>query len=79
MVILFHLKEVALDPYKLLRWAVGIFVAFGGPLLLFFLNAPKNKWQDWFELKLLIFSLLYLFFGIEAFKIWEKGLAQQAQ
>ncbi|MCZ6520017.1 MAG: hypothetical protein O6848_00795 [Bacteroidetes bacterium] len=66
VVILFHLKEVALDPVRLLRWAVGIFVAFGGPLLLFFLNASKNKWQDWFELKLLLFSLLYLFFGIGA-------------
>ena len=66
VVILFHLKEVALDPVRLLRWVVGIFVAFGGPLLLFFLNASKNKWQDRFELKLLLFSLLYLFFGIGA-------------
>ncbi len=61
----YHLKLVALDPFRIARWIAAIFVAFGGVLILNLRRTKKFSLDRQHSL-LGLFSLTYLVFGILA-------------
>ncbi len=43
IIVLFHLKESLYNPFRLVRWVIGLFTAYGPLLLLAFWELIKNK------------------------------------
>lgn len=65
--VLFYIKEVWYDPFKVVRWVVGIFMAFGAFFLLALQKAEyKKTWTSPFMLFLSLMTLTYFALGIIA-------------
>jgi hypothetical protein len=64
--VLFYIKEVLFDPFKIIRWIVGIFMAFGAFLILPIINFKKDKLNSSFGWILISMSSVYLLLGIIA-------------
>ncbi|GAB5525755.1 MAG: hypothetical protein Roseis2KO_36270 [Roseivirga sp.] len=64
--LLYHAKEAILHPFELVRWLVAAFVAFGPLLMAGVFKAVKRPYYDNRRNLLILFSGLYLAFGILA-------------
>lgn len=64
--LLYHAREALLNPFELVRWFVAAFVAFGPLLMAGVFRAVKNRYYDNRRNLLMLFSGLYLAFGILA-------------
>ena len=63
--IAYHLKLLALDPFRILRWIAAIFVAYGGLLLVSLQGVSWKKFNQE-ELLLAGFTAVYFLFGLVA-------------
>jgi len=63
--ILFHLKLVLTDPFRLIRWITAIFVGYGAFLLIGLQSWAKIK-ESSFQQLMLVLSIVYLLYGIVA-------------
>jgi len=66
IVILFHLKETIINPFRLVRWLVAIFTSYGPLLMLAFWVGIKSKSIIQGNRYLLFLSLTYLFLSLFA-------------
>lgn len=66
IVILFHMKETFLNPFRFIRWLIAIFMAYGPLLMLAIWKAIKSKTLLHGSKYLLWLSLTYLFFSLFA-------------
>lgn len=64
--LVYHAKEAVLNPFELLRWLAAMGVAFGPLLFLTFFKTVKTFRFDHTRNLLMLFSLVYLAFGILA-------------
>jgi hypothetical protein len=64
--VLFYIKEVLIDPFKIIRWIVGIFMAYGAFLVLASFKIKKDVFNSSFMLILGCMSGIYLLLGIIA-------------
>ena len=66
IVILFHMKETIINPFRLVRWMVAIFTAYGPLLMLALWIGIKSKTVFKGDRYLIFLSLTYLFFSLFA-------------
>jgi len=66
IVILFHMKEMLLNPFRFIRWVVAIFTAYGPLLMLALWVGIKSKTLTKGDRYLIFLSLTYLFFSLFA-------------
>lgn len=64
--LLYHAKEAILHPLELVRWMIAAFVAFGPLLIAGSFKAIRRPYYDNRRNVLILFSLVYLAFGILA-------------
>jgi hypothetical protein len=64
--VLFYIKEVVFDPFKIIRWIVGVFMAYGVFLVLASIKVKKDVFSSSFMLILSFMSAIYLLLGIIA-------------
>jgi len=65
--VLFYIREVLYDPFKLVRWIVGVFMAFGAFLILAIQRADyKKDTTSSFMLFLSLMTLTYISLGVIA-------------
>jgi hypothetical protein len=66
LVLLFHLKETISNPFRIIRWTVAIFTAYGPLLMLAIWTGIKSKKILYGNRYLIFLSLTYLFFSLFA-------------
>lgn len=66
IVILFHLKETIINPFRIVRWVVAIFTSYGPLLMLAIWVAAKSRTIILGDKYILFLSLAYLFFSLAA-------------
>ncbi len=64
--ILFHMRELVYHPFQLVRWMAAFFMAFGPMLIAATLALGRKRHYDNRRNLLVLFSLVYAFFGIFA-------------
>jgi hypothetical protein len=64
IILLFHARETILNPFRLVRWLIGVFTSFGPLLILTIWYKIKHKNIFSGNEYLLIFSLTYLGFAL---------------
>jgi len=64
--VLFYIREVLLDPFKIIRWVVAILVAYGMFLVVALSEVKKRVFKDPFFCFLTLQSVCYLILGIIA-------------
>lgn len=64
--VLFYIREILIDPLKIVRWMVGIFMAYGALLLLALQNVRKNYFSSSFMNFIAIMSLTYILLALIA-------------
>jgi len=64
--LLYHAREVIMEPMKLLRWLLAAFMAFGPFLIAGAFKAGQRRHYDLRKNLLWLFSILYLLYGILA-------------
>lgn len=64
--VLFYIKEVLIDPFKIVRWIIGIFMAYGAFLVLASIKVRRDVFNTTFMQILSCMSILYLLLGIIA-------------
>ena len=64
--ILYHMRELAYHPFRLIRWTTAFFVAFGPMLIAFLFSFRVRGTYDNRRNIMLVFSILYALFGIFA-------------
>ena len=66
IVILFHMKETLIHPFRLIRWLIAIFTAYGPMLMLALWTTIKTKSVFKGDRELLYLSFAYLFLSLFA-------------
>lgn len=66
IVILFHMKETLINPFRFVRWIVAVFTAYGPLLILAFWAAIKSKTLTQGNRYIIFLSLTYLFLSHSA-------------
>jgi hypothetical protein len=61
IVILFHMKETLVNPFRFIRWIVSVFTAYGPLLILAFWAGVKSKTLTLGNRYIIFLSLTYLF------------------
>lgn len=64
--VLFYIKEVWMDPFKIIRWVTGIFMAYGALLMLGLMKVNRILLKQPAFLFLTVLSAVYLMLGIIA-------------
>lgn len=64
--LLYHAREVVLHPFELVRWLAAAFMAFGPFLVAGILKGAKRRHYDHRKNLLILFSVIYLLYGILA-------------
>jgi len=66
LVILFHMKETLLNPFRCIRWLVAIFTAYGPMMMLALWTSVKTRTLHKGNFNLLLLSITYLFLSLFA-------------